>query len=149
MSDTYIRTCIWDKVDSSPQFTGDRPANAAEAIVLSHRSGKKRWNGGGKRNVFRHSVNGEKGPKPHPSTKPLPLMLELIDLFTDRDDVVLDPFCGSGSTGAACIRLGRRFIGVEQKDDWASMSEERIRAEENGSTLADARAGQLPLLSGG
>lgn len=141
----YVRTCIWDKVDSAPQFTGDRPAAAAEAIVCAHRPGKKRWNGGGRRNVFHHAVNGERGAKPHPSTKPLALMLELVELFTEPDDVVLDPFCGSGSTGAACLRLGRRFIGFELQDKWAEVSRERLLAEESNSTLAARTAGQRAL----
>lgn len=49
----YVRTCIWDKVDSSPQFTGDRPASAAEAIICAHPAGKKQWNGGGDATFFR------------------------------------------------------------------------------------------------
>lgn len=109
----YVRTCVWDKVDGAPQFTGDRPAAGAEAIVVAHPSGKKRWNGGGRRNVFRYAVNGQAGDKPHPTTKPLPLMLDLVDLFTEEDEVVLDPFSGSGSTGLACRMRGRRFVGWE------------------------------------
>lgn len=84
----YVRACVWDKVDSAPQFTGDRPASAAEMIVCAHPKGKKRWNGGGTRNVFRHAVNAQKGAKPHPSTKPEPLMVELISLFTDGGETI-------------------------------------------------------------
>jgi site-specific DNA-methyltransferase (adenine-specific) len=109
----YVRTCIWDKVDGAPQFTGDRPAAGAEAIIVAHRPGRKKWNGGGRRNVFRFEVNGEKGSKPHPTTKPLALMRELVELFTDPDDLVLDPFAGSGTTGVACRALKRRFLGWE------------------------------------
>lgn len=141
----YVRTCIWDKVDGAPQFTGDRPAAGAEAFVCSHPKGKKRWNGGGRRNVFRHAVNGERGTKPHPSTKPLPLMLELVELFTDPGDLVLDPFCGSGTTGVACLRLGRRFIGIEQNPEWAELSRQRLEAEEKLSTLSARRSGQEAL----
>lgn len=142
----YVRACIWDKVDGAPQFTGDRPAAGAEAIVCAHPKGKKAWNGGGRRSVFRHEVNGERGGKPHPSTKPLPLMLELVSLFTEPGEIVLDPFCGSGSTGVACLRLGRRFIGIELNPEWAEVSRERLRAEDNNSSYAAVRAGQLPLM---
>ena len=146
----YVRTCVWDKVDSAPQFTGDRPANSAELFVLAHPKGRKRWNGGGRRNVFAHPVNGaEKGSKPHPTTKPISLMLELIELFTDPGDLILDPFCGSGTTGVACLRLGRRFIGIEKDPKYAALARERLKAEEANSTLQAARSGQIPLFAGG
>lgn len=122
----YVRTCIWDKVDSAPQFSGDRPAASAEAIVALAHGGKKRWNGGGLRGVFRFPVNGDRGPKPHPSTKPQALMLELVGMFTDTTEIILDPYCGSGSTGMAAVRLGRRFIGIEQNARWVEVARERI-----------------------
>lgn len=150
----YVRTCIWDKVDGAPQFTGDRPAAGAEAFVLAHPRGRKAWNGGGRRNIFRHPVNGERGAKPHPSTKPIALLLELLDLFTDPDDLVLDPFCGSGSLGIACTRLGRRYIGIDNGKDangkpWAQWARDGIEAELRGLTRAAASAGQLGLFAGG
>ncbi len=141
----YVRTCFWDKVDSSPQFTGDRPASAVEAICLAHPKGRKSWNGGGRRNLFRFAVNEERGDKPHPTTKPLPLMLELVKLFTDPGEVILDPFCGSGSTLVAALRLGRRAIGIEKDAKYAAIARERLTAETQGLTLRDARAGQLPM----
>ncbi len=145
MGPAYVRTCIWDKVDGAPQFTGDRPANGCEAIVCSHAKGRKTWNGGGRRNVFRYAVNAEKGDKPHPTTKPLELMLELVELFTDPGELILDAFAGSGTTGVACLRLGRRFIGIEKDAKYAAIARERLRAESQGLTLRDARAGQLPM----
>jgi len=123
----YVRACIWDKVDSAPQFTGDRPAASAEAIICAHRKGKKRWNGGGSRNVFRHAVNGlNKGGKPHPSTKPLALMRDLVFLFSDPDEVILDPFLGSGSTLVAAKTLGRRGVGIESQEKWCEVAAQRI-----------------------
>lgn len=122
----YVRTCVWDKVDGAPQFTGDRPASGAEAIVVVHPTGKKRWNGGGRRSVFTYRINGERGGKPHPTTKPLPLLLELVSLFTDPGDLVLDPFAGSGTTGVACKMLGRRFIGIEIDPGFARMAAARL-----------------------
>jgi site-specific DNA-methyltransferase (adenine-specific) len=109
----YARACIWDKVDSSPQFTGDRPASAAECFVCAHRPGKKRWNAGGKRNVYRVPVNGNTGAKDHPTQKPLLLMRQILEDFTDPGELILDSHAGSGTTGAACLELGRRFIGWE------------------------------------
>jgi site-specific DNA-methyltransferase (adenine-specific) len=126
----YVRTCIWDKVDGAPQFTGDRPAAGAEAVVCSHQPGKKRWNGGGRRNVFRHEVNGQRGDKPHPTTKPVPLMCELVSLFSDPGELILDPFAGSGTTGVAALRLGRRFLGCERDANYHAIAERRLRGDE-------------------
>jgi site-specific DNA-methyltransferase (adenine-specific) len=124
----YVRACIWDKVDSAPQFTGDRPAASAEAVMVFHRTGKKAWNGGGQRNVFRFSVNEQKGGKPHPSTKPDALMDKLLRLFTDPGETIIDPFAGSGTTGVAAIRLGRKFIGWERDPKYHAMALKRLRA---------------------
>jgi site-specific DNA-methyltransferase (adenine-specific) len=139
----YVRTLVWDKVDGAPQFTGDRPAAGAELAVLAHRPGRKRWNGGGRRNVFRHGQAADRSP--HPTTKPLALMLELVGLFSEPGELVLDPFAGSGSTGAACLRLGRRFLGYERDPRWAELARKRLGAEMSGSTLKAALAGQVPL----
>jgi DNA modification methylase len=123
----YVRTCVWDKVDGTPQLTGDRPAVGAEAIVCGHPPGRKRWNGGGTRGVFRHPTNGgARGPKPHPSTKPEPLMRELVTLFTDPGDLILDPFAGSGTTAVAAKRLGRRCILVEQQEKYCEIAAKRL-----------------------
>lgn len=124
-----VRACIWDKVDGAPQFTGDRPAAGAEVFLLFHRDGRKRWNGGGRRNVFRHAVNGNTGAKPHPSTKPLALMEELVDLFTEPGELVCDPYAGSGTTGVACRMLGRRFVGWEEDARMAEIARRRIAGD--------------------
>ena len=126
----YVRTCIWDKVDGAPQFTGDRPAAGAEAIVVAHQKGRKTWNGGGRRNVFRFEVNGERGDKPHPTTKPLPLMRELVSLFSDPGETILDPFAGSGSTGVACNQLGRHFLGWELSPEYHAIATRRLNGDE-------------------
>ena len=74
-------------------------------------------------------------------------MLELVELFTDPGDLVLDPFCGSGTTGVACLRLGRRFIGIEKDAKYAAIARERLEAETNGLSLRDARAGQIGMFA--
>jgi site-specific DNA-methyltransferase (adenine-specific) len=138
----WVRAGVWDRVTPAPQLRGDRPAQAVEGIAIMHRPGRKRWNGGGTAAIWRHrAVMGDQRPQ-HPTPKPVGLMLELVELFTDPDDLVLDPFCGSGTTGIACARLGRRFIGIEQKPEWAELSRERIRAEAAGSNYAARSRGQ-------
>lgn len=146
----YVRTCVWTKPDGQPQYSGDRPGVGYECLVVCHPKGRTRWNGGGKVGVFTHArMAGGGGTKnPHPTTKPLPLMLELVSLFTDPGDLILDPFAGSGTTGAAALRLGRRFLGAEKDAGHHATANERLAAEEAGSTLGAVRAGQVPLFGG-
>lgn len=143
----HVRIGHWWKLGATPQFTGDRPATGAESIVIAHPPGRKRWNGGGRHATWAHAVCND-GDRVHTTQKPLSLMLELIEQFTDVDDVVLDPFAGSGTTGVACLRLGRRFIGIEKDAKYAAIAQERLAAEESGLSLRDARAGQLPMFGG-
>ena len=105
-----VRVGAWVKPNGAPQFTGDRPGTGWEAVAILHRSGKKRWNGGGSHAVW--TVPRVEGSR-HPAEKPLPLLLEWVRLFSDLGETVFDPFMGSGTTGVACARLGRRFIGIE------------------------------------
>lgn len=145
----WIRAQVWVKPDACCQFTGDRPGSGAEAIsTFWNRTGRSRWNGGGQKGVYTHYIGAFGTKNPHPTTKPIALMLELVKLFTDPGDIVLDPFCGSGTTGVACIRLGRRFIGVEKDAKYAAVAQERLEAEAQGLNLRDARAGQLPMFGG-
>jgi hypothetical protein len=108
----YVRTGLWHKLGATPQFTGDRPATACEAITIAHPKGKKKWNGGGSHAIWEHGVARGRD-RVHPTQKPEPLMLELVSLFTDAGDVVLDPFAGAGTTLIAAKRLGRKAIGIE------------------------------------
>jgi DNA modification methylase len=113
----YVRTGAWVKVGATPQFSGDRPAVGFEAVTICHPPGRKHWNGGGKHAVWTHPIvldRGKTGARMHTTQKPLGLMESLVSLFTDRDETVLDAFMGSGTTGVACIKLGRRFIGIER-----------------------------------
>jgi site-specific DNA-methyltransferase (adenine-specific) len=62
----------------------------------------------------------------HPTVKPLAVMRWLVRLVTPLDGLVLDPFCGSGSTGAAAILEGRRFLGIEREPDYVTIARARI-----------------------
>ena len=76
----------------------------------------------------------------HPTQKPLPVMMWTLGFVSG--ELILDPFAGSGTTGVACLRLGRRFIGIEREPKYHAIAVERLRAEERGLSLREARAGQ-------
>lgn len=62
----------------------------------------------------------------HPTVKPLKLMSYLITLFSREGDIVLDPFCGSGTTCLAAKNLGRKYIGIEQEAEYVEIAEARL-----------------------
>jgi site-specific DNA-methyltransferase (adenine-specific) len=110
----YKRAMIWIKPDGAPQFTGDRPGMGYESIIAGWcGQGRSKWNGGGRHGVFIHPNRENNNPKEHMTQKPVALMRELVSLFSNNNDIVLDPFMGSGTTGIACVKTGRRFIGIE------------------------------------
>jgi site-specific DNA-methyltransferase (adenine-specific) len=127
----YVRCCGWEKPDSTPQLSGDRPATWGECLVIGHAArGAMRWNAGGKRGLYRaHVCRGEQRSE-HPTQKPLNLMLDLVTDFTDPGDLICDPFAGSGTTGVACLRLGRRFIGWEKDPAYFEIACRRLRGDE-------------------
>lgn len=145
-----VRNCIWVKPNAAPQFTGDRPGCGYETIVTAHRPGKKKWNCGGRLGVFTYPIEtGSYGrDRVHTTQKPLPLMLDLVKSFTDPDELVIDPFAGSGTTGIACLRTDRDFYGAEKDPAMAAIARARLDAEQRGSSLADERRGQTALFGG-
>lgn len=128
----YIRTGAWVKLNPTPQFTGDRPAIGFESITICHPAGRKRWNGGGRPALWTHAAvinRSHDDPRLHTAQKPLPLMRQLIADFTDHGDIILDPFCGSGTTLRAAKDAGRRAIGIEINDAWAEVAIKRLSQE--------------------
>lgn len=71
----------------------------------------------------------------HPTQKPVALMQDLVETYTNPGDTVLDFTMGSGSTGVACVNTGRRFIGIERDADYFAIAERRI-AEAQPQLLA-------------
>lgn len=124
----YVRTGAWVKPDAMPQMTGDRPSVGFEPCTIAHAKGPMRWNGGGRQAIWTYNtVKGSQRPD-HPCPKPLPLMLELVDLFTDYGDLILDPFMGSGTTLVAAKEGGRRAIGIELEEKWCEGAKRRLES---------------------
>lgn len=122
----YKRAMIWIKPDAMPQFNGQGPAAGFESITAVWcGNGYSRWNGGGRVGTFTHNKNTG-GKHEHETQKPVPLMAELVELFTNRGDLVCDPFMGSGTTGVAAVRLGRRFTGIEIEPKYFDIACRRI-----------------------
>jgi modification methylase len=71
-------------------------------------------------------VKGDDGSKAHPTQKPEALLYRILLACTKPGDVVLDPFFGTGTTGAVARRLGRRWIGIERESTYAKVARERI-----------------------
>lgn len=143
----YKSTMIWVKPDAMPKFNGQGPAVAFEAMALDWcAAGHSKWNAGGKRGVYTHLTNDRNRDGRHPTEKPVPLMAELLADFTNPCDVILDPFMGSGTTGVACAKMGRRFIGIEMDPKYFDIACERItKAYAQGDMFADRPKKVKPL----
>jgi len=76
-------------------------------------------------NVFNRALD----KTPHPSQKPVELMGYLVSSHSNEGETVLDPYMGSGTTGIACIRTGRNFIGIEKDPEHFETARKRIEAE--------------------
>ena len=87
----------------------------------------------------------------HPNEKPLPVMTKLVRNAAKRQGVIADPFMGSGTTGVACVRTGRRFVGIEIEPKYWEIAVRRVRAELERFPLFEAasRPRQLELLDAG
>jgi site-specific DNA-methyltransferase (adenine-specific) len=139
----FVRTCWlrynWPSCRGTVLNSGD-----VAYVFGDHRPGDGR-------KVFpgEHSVDGNRlrEAPDHPCPRDLGHVMWLVEKFSVRGDLVIDPFCGSGTTGVACLRLGRRFIGLERDHKYAAAALERLKAETVGLSLSDVRAGQQPLFA--
>lgn len=146
----YMRTMVWVKPNGQPQLTGDRPGVGFESIVVAHSEAASRWNGGGSRGYLTHPVdaNFSRTVRLHETQKPLPLMVELVALFTDEGDTILDPFAGSGTTGVAAKLNGRKAILIEREEKYCEVAAKRLAETQPGrlfDKVAKAKPQALPL----
>lgn len=143
--EAWIRDGIWHRTNSAPQITGDRPAQGCEGLAIMHRAGVKRWNGGGHQAFWEGPIEKPER-RIHETQKPEWLMIKLVEQFTDPGDIVFDPTAGGATTGVACIRLGRRFIGCEIRPEAHALGLARLEAVARGMTFGRReRAGQESL----
>ena len=100
--------------------------NCEYGLIL-YRDKLPKFNNGGRMifNCF-DWVRDNSTPKVHPTQKPVPLLERLIEIFTDKGDVVIDPCCGSGSTLLAAAQMGRKAYGFEIKKEFYKAAKEKV-----------------------
>lgn len=125
--DAWVRAGFWRRTNGVPQFSGDRPGQPGEGIAIMHRkSVAKRWSGNGRHAYWEYPIVAG---GPHQTTKPLGLMSELVALFSEPGETVLDPFMGSGTTLRAAKDLGRPAIGIEIEERYCEIAAKRLAQE--------------------
>ena len=140
-----LNDIVWRKANPMPNFKGTRFTNAHETLIWAATGEKARYTFnyrtmktlndelqmrsdwvlpicGGPERIKRN------GTKAHPTQKPEALLYRVMLATTNKGDVVLDPFFGTGTTGAVAKRLGREWIGIEREQDYIAVAHERIAA---------------------
>ncbi|MFP5456817.1 MAG: site-specific DNA-methyltransferase [Alphaproteobacteria bacterium] len=141
-----LNDIIWRKANPMPNFKGTRFTNAHETLIWCSKAEKAKYTfnyrtmkalnddiqmrsdwtlpicSGGER------LKGDDGAKAHPTQKPESLLYRVMLACTEPGDLVLDPFFGTGTTGAVARRLGRRWIGIEREDKYIKVANQRIAA---------------------
>src|SRR6266404_2600159 len=142
-----LNDVIWRKTNPMPNFRGRRFTNAHETLIWASRDAAARQYTfnyealkAGNEDIQVRSdwtialctgeerLKGCDNKKLHPTQKPEALLARVILSSSRPDDLVLDPFCGTGTTGAVVKRLGRRFIGIERDATYLKAAERRIAA---------------------
>ncbi len=141
-----LNDVVWRKSNPMPNFRGRRLTNAHETLIWAAKSDQSRYtfnydamkalNDGLQMRsdwVIPLCTGAERlktpaGDKAHPTQKPEALLHRVLVASSRPGDVVLDPFFGTGTTGAVARRLGRRFIGIEREAAYAALARARIAA---------------------
>jgi DNA (cytosine-5)-methyltransferase 1/site-specific DNA-methyltransferase (adenine-specific) len=123
---------IWKKTNPMPRNIERRYVQDNEFAVWGVKKGAK-WifnkskNTPYLRSTFETSLVSGKEKNGHPTQKSLRLMEEIIKIHTNEDQTILDPFMGSGSTGVACVKNKRKFVGIELSEEFYNLASHRIR----------------------
>lgn len=142
-----LNDVVWRKTNPMPNFRGTRFTNAHETLIWCAKSKASRYtfnyeamkalNDGLQMRsdwLLPLCTGGERlkadGRKLHPTQKPEALLYRVLLSATDPGDVVLDPFFGTGTTGAVAKKLRRHFIGIEAENEYIAAAEERLAAVE-------------------
>jgi len=140
-----LNDVIWRKSNPMPNFRGRRFTNAHETMIWASRDAQAKGYTfnyetlkAGNEDIQVRSdwtlplctgderLKNGNGKKLHPTQKPEALLARVLLSSSRLDDLVLDPFCGTGTTGAVAKRLGRRFIGCERDETYAAAADRRI-----------------------
>jgi DNA modification methylase len=140
-----LNDVIWHKTNPMPNFLGTRFTNAAETLLwctksrnnkkytFNHKMMKKYNDGKQMASVWQiglcigeERIKGEDGKKAHSTQKPEELLKRIILSTTRQGDIVLDPFFGTGTTGAVAKKLKRNFLGIERELDYIKLAQKRI-----------------------
>jgi site-specific DNA-methyltransferase (adenine-specific) len=123
----FVRHGAWVKTKYTPQISGDRPAQGWEAIAIMHRDvgGKMEWNDGGHCAVYHHPTV-TRGV--YPTEKPIALIREIVADFIKPGGLILDPFCGSGTTLVAAAERGHPAIGCDKSKLACEIAAARVDA---------------------
>ncbi len=136
---------VWVKTNPMPNFRGTRFTNAHETLIWAGRDPKSRLTfnyhslKAGNEDIQMRSdwtfplcTGGERlkrnGRKTHPTQKPEALLHRILTATTEPGDLVVDPFFGTGTTGAGAKKLGRHYIGIERDKTYATEAEKRLAA---------------------
>ena len=123
----------WNKPNPCPLVNGNYLPDT-EYIVHAWRSGSLYGETKDRTRFIVHRL-GDKEEGSHPNEKPVRVMLKMVNLASAPGHTVLDPYMGSGTTGIACLRTGRKFIGVEKDPRYFEIACERIERELDQGTL--------------
>ncbi|WP_022935203.1 DNA (cytosine-5-)-methyltransferase [Mesomycoplasma moatsii] len=123
---------IWKKTNPMPRNVERRYVQDLEFAIWSVKN-KSKWvfnkpaNKPYLRSIFEYPVVSGKERTMHPTQKSLKLMEDIIKIHTNPNDIIIDPFMGSGTTGVACIKNKRFFIGIEKEKNYFNIAKNRIK----------------------
>lgn len=149
----FLNDVIWVKIGALPNLNGRRFTNNHETIIwavkdkqckkytFNYETMKKLNNGTQMKDtdwVFQICVGKERlrdqnGIKSHPTQKPLKLIQQIVLAASNKNDLILDPFMGTGTTGVVAKALGRRWIGIEKEARYVELANSRIEAYKNST----------------